>query len=285
MAVRRGDPTPLNIENMSTGQLLALVGYYSDRKAQQQAIDELVGRGVHRAVGTLTDLAQFRPDTDRYAKDFAAAVLGRWGYREALLDLMAYRGAWRVGVLGLQHIIPCAWLIARLGHDDLHQRRAAAHAILKLGCTGATDALLALLAGDTTPDERYTYIQVLAVQKDPRVLPVFIERAWHDDADHVRRAAAQGIHRAPNMTDFLDALYGLQAHPDERIRETILVALTGLRGLISLEACKRALEDPSEAIRDKALNVLHTKIYVGAEGDTEALAMVRAYEAHQKGNS
>ncbi|QDE70106.1 hypothetical protein BHS09_25730 [Myxococcus xanthus] len=155
-------------------------------------------------------------------------------------------------------------------------RRMTILATARLGCSGATRALLEMLARTRDEDERADLVTALGQLGGPEAWEA-LRQALSDESLRVRRAAISAWTSdaaPPDATTVM--LEHLRGAPDIETRKAVVLALLNNRPEMAHRALRLALEDSAPEVRRMAVRAL------GLEASPEALQILREHQATER---
>jgi len=197
--------------------------------------------------GGTTDRAALNPGKEVKRERFVMARIRRDAGREnADLNEIARRLAiefrrdpdWRVRRMARELFVELspALLAAVEASADAHEVRHILHGVAEYGVTGATPALLRMWAAAPARGTRDPVLGALTALDDPRVAPVFADRALGvsdgaETSDSSRRKAIRKLRELGGCTDpAVSALIVALTDPSVHARHDALFALASLSG-------------------------------------------------------
>ncbi|QDE91835.1 hypothetical protein BHS06_24170 [Myxococcus xanthus] len=170
----------------------------------------------------------------------------------------------------------CERVCQLLTDPDSSLRRRTILATARLGCSGATRALLEMLTRTRDEDERADLVSALGQLGGPEAWEA-LRQALSDESLRVRRAAISAWTSdaaPPDATPVL--LERLQGAPDTETRKAVALALMNSRPEVAHRALRLALEDSAPEVRRMAVRAL------GLDASPEALQILRDHQATER---
>lgn len=255
-------PAPESAEEIGAWSLYAPIGPELERQAA--TLQAPATRDPAR-LGAVLERLTTRPGGAADDPDLTEAV--------TLLDGVAARGEWddlldgvgrlvrleaaeggggRAYAIALRRLLPRSVLeqIARMVIRP--ERRDAATAVLRRMGAESTEALLGLLVSADRIEHRRAYFDALRQMTEGTDL--LVNMLTHDEWFVVRNVA--DLCGEMGLVAALPRLARHVAHPDERVRRSVVAALARIGTAGAVEPLRRALRDPSPGIRLQVLQAL-----------------------------